>query len=356
MKSGWSKSRYSVFLDGSLTSAERQAAINGVNMWNQWFTNNGETAPFYLVTYGPGELTIAENSSLGTDPGGIDPTYHWIWLNPMYNARTDGFLTDIMGHEFGHTLGYGDVNDTYCYPYTIMHGGINPTSGSYMTHLGSPDTCALNQNFPPPPPPPPPTSTDLSTQAWCGYNCDPLVLDLDGDGIQTSGADDPVWFDVDGDGKREHVTWTKSATRDGFLYLDLNHHNRVDDGSELFGVGTVMPDGTMAKDGFEALALYDLPQYGGNGDGIIDAQDEVWNHLRVWMDSNHDGVCDPGETGPIHEYGVEEIPLGAVIARSKDPAGNTHVLQGVYMRRVTKNGRSSKVQFAIDSIAFQQVP
>jgi len=329
-------------------------AANGINMRNQWFTNNGESAPFNIVTYGPGELTVAENSSLGTDPGGIDPTYHWIWLNPMYNARTDGFLTDIMGHEFGHTLGYGDVNDSFCYSYSIMHGGVNASSGNYMTHLGSADTCALSQNFPPPPPPPPPSSTDLGAQTTGGS--DPLVLDLNGDGIQTAGTDDPVWFDVDGDGTKEHVTWTNSHTAEGFLYLDLNHKARVDNGRELFGVGTVMPDGARASDGFDALAMYDTPRYGGNGDGVIDASDEVWNHLRIWVDANHNGNCEPGETGPIHAYGVEEIPIGAVIAQSRDAAGNTHVLQGVYMRRATKNGQVFKAQFAADSIAFQQVP
>jgi hypothetical protein len=117
-----------------------------------------------------------------------------------------------------------------------------------------------------------------------------------------------------------------------------------------------MADGSRANDGFEALTIYDQPTYGGNGDGVIDATDRVWNHLRVWVDSNHNGVCEPNETGPIHAYGVVQIPLGAGRTNLKDPAGNTHVLQGLYMRHVSAGGRSFDTHFAIDSIAFQPVP
>jgi hypothetical protein len=226
-------------------------------------------------------------------------------------------------------------------------GNIYVSSGDASQGAGSNSIC-----FAAPPPPPPP-SGELTTSC---SSCDPLVLDLNGDGIHTTETSDPVWFDVDGDGIKEHITWTNRSTTEGFLYLDLNHKNRVDNGRELFGVGTVMADGSRAKDGFEALAMYDQPAYGGNGDGVIDANDGVWNHLRVWVDSNHNGVCEPNETGPIHAYGVAQIQLGAGRTNLKDPAGNTHVLQGLYMRHVNAEGRSFDTHFAIDSIAFQLVP
>lgn len=229
-----------------------------------------------------------------------------------------------------------------CYQGTVF-----ASSGDASQAAGSGSLCFAAPSLPPPRPP---EQTTIDT------NPDPLVIDLNTDGIQTTGTDDAVWFDVDGDGVKDHITWTRRDTMEGFLYLDLGHKSRVENGRELFGTGTVLPDGSRAKDGFEALTVYDQPRYGGNGDGILDASDGVWNHLRVWIDVNHDGVCQPGETGPIHAYGVEQIPLAASRPNFVDPAGNTHVLQGVYLRWVTDGSRSFRAYFAIDSIAFQKVP
>lgn len=232
-----------------------------------------------------------------------------------------------------------------CYQATIY-----VSSGDASQQAGSGNVCF---SAPPPPPPPPPSPTEDTT---ISSGCDPLILDLNGDGIQTTGKDDAVWFDLNGDGAKEHLTWTNRNTQEGLLYVDLNHKNRVDNGSELFGIGTVIPDGSHAKDGFAALAMYDLPEYGGNSDGVIDANDAIWNHLRVWIDSNHDGVCDPGETAPIHAYGVEQILLRAVRANSVDSAGNTHALRGLYLQHVTDGSRSIYQWLEVDSIAFQRVP
>jgi hypothetical protein len=119
--------------------------------------------------------------------------------------------------------------------------------------------------------------------------------------------------------------------------------------SELFGIATVLPDGTKARDGFEALAIYDQQAQGGNGDDVIDANDAVWNRLRVWVDSNHDGICDPGEVSPLHKYGVEGIALSATRTTAVDSHGNGHFLRSHYWRRV--GGRL--LSFDIDGLTFQ---
>lgn len=51
---------------------------------------------------------------------------------------------------------------------------------------------------------------------------DPLVLDLDNDGIETIAAsvEDPVLFDIDADGVKNGTGWIKPD--DGFLVLDRN--------------------------------------------------------------------------------------------------------------------------------------
>jgi len=210
-----------------------------------------------------------------------------------------------------------------------------------------------------PPPPPPPTAGPVSgPDGPCdGGNCgdsfgtwEPLVLDLNGDGVNTTGRDEMVWFDLNGDGVKDHMTWTNGGTMEGFLWVDLTgKRNRVDNGSELFGVGTVLPDGTKARDGFEALAMYDDPGRGGNGDGVIDAHDEVWNKLRLWVDANHDGVCQSTEVDPIHKFGIEGISLAAVKSTYVDSHGNGHYLRGRYWRHVQGHLQF----FDIDGLTFQ---
>ena len=207
------------------------------------------------------------------------------------------------------------------------------------------------------PPPPPPPGKDDGLITACENGCvDPLVLDLNGDGIQTTGADKPVSFDINGDGRKDLMGWTNPRTMEGFLWIDLHHDGKVDDGSELFGIGTTLPDGTKATDGFQALAVYDDPNHGGNGDGMISSADRVWNQLRVWIDRNHNGVCDPGETASIREYGIEEILLAAASMNYVDSAGNIHQRHSLFRRRVVsehERGESSD-WFGIESIAFKR--
>jgi len=97
---------------------------------------------------------------------------------------------------------------------------------------------------------------------------DPLVLDLAGEGIATSGLDAGVRFDLDGDGTQEQVSFVSGGT--WALALDRNGNGTIDDGRELFG------DQHGAAHGFEELARFD-----DNQDGRINAEDEVFSRLRL---------------------------------------------------------------------------
>ncbi len=131
----------------------------------------------------------------------------------------------------------------------------------------------------------------------------PLVLDLDGDGIATSGLSDGVLFDLDADGEKDLTGWT-AGSDDAFLCLDLDRNGVIDDGGELFGDNTLLPDGSKALNGFEALAQYD-----SNSDGKIDKNDRIWPYLRLWCDSNHNGISEKDELIPIMVSRVEKISL-----------------------------------------------
>lgn len=92
----------------------------------------------------------------------------------------------------------------------------------------------------------------------------PLVLDLDGDGVElvALGAIGSVYFDLNGDGFAEATGWISGG--DGLLALDVNGDGYINDGSELFG------DQSGYSNGFLALAAYD-----SNSDGVITAEDQI---------------------------------------------------------------------------------
>jgi len=97
---------------------------------------------------------------------------------------------------------------------------------------------------------------------------DPLVLDLDGDGLETSGVSAGARFDLNADGRVERASIATGG--DALLALDRNGNGLIDDGRELFG------DQNGAVNGFAELATYDA-----NRDGRIDAQDAVFARLRL---------------------------------------------------------------------------
>jgi len=95
----------------------------------------------------------------------------------------------------------------------------------------------------------------------------------------------------------------------------------VHSGKELFGNFTPQPPSDHAN-GFIALAQYDKPENGGNGDGIIDDKDEVYSQLRLWIDENHDGICQPSELHRLTEFGIYSLALNYVDSRRRDEFGN----------------------------------
>lgn len=134
----------------------------------------------------------------------------------------------------------------------------------------------------------------------------PLVLDLNGNGITTTGINfvAPILFDQDGDGIKTATGWIASG--DAIVVRDLNGNGTIDSGRELFGVNTILTNGPRAGQtaahGFEALADLD-----SNGDGKFNASDAAFASVKLWKDLNQDGVSQEGELFSFTDLGVADI-------------------------------------------------
>jgi len=152
---------------------------------------------------------------------------------------------------------------------------------------------------------------------------DPIILDLTGAGFPLTNLANGVKFDFFNKGKPVQLSWTQYGSDAGWLALDRNGDGLITSGAELFGNYTPQPNPwPMAPNGFRALALYDLPANGGNGDGVISSKDAVWPKLRVWVDKNHSGITDPGELITMQQAGIVSISVHYDDARWTDEYGN----------------------------------
>jgi Ca2+-binding RTX toxin-like protein len=151
----------------------------------------------------------------------------------------------------------------------------------------------------------------------------PLILDLDGDGIETVGLDAGIQFDLNNDGFRQTVAW--AGADDGLLALDRDGDGRITGGFELFGNHTSLQNGKTAANGFLALADFD-----SNNDGWIDANDDIWGDLRIWRDINQNGDSEEGELFTLDDLGVARLNLNYVNSNLKDEHGNAFRQIGSY--------------------------
>lgn len=150
--------------------------------------------------------------------------------------------------------------------------------------------------------------TDLTRDA----GITPIVLDLDGNGIQTVARQaSDASFDLFGNGTPVHSGWISGG--DGFLAVDSNGNGRIDDIGELFG-------GNAKGAGFAKLASFD-----SNGDGLVDSRDAAFGELRVWVDADGNRQTDAGELRTLAEAGVAALTVDYVEQPFLDAQGNLHL-------------------------------
>ncbi len=175
--------------------------------------------------------------------------------------------------------------------------------------------------------PPPPCSSPVCLKgSGCYYNwgCySPIVIDVKGDGFHLTDQADGVLFNFSGDpnAQKKKVAWTDPKFGNAWLALDRNGNGTIDNASELFGNFAPQP-ASGHPNGFLALAVYDLPENGGNGDGQITTADQIYSQLRLWTDLNQNGISEPDELQTLDQAGVKSIALNYSEGHRVDQFGN----------------------------------
>ena len=139
-----------------------------------------------------------------------------------------------------------------------------------------------------------------------------LVVGVDGATITTRSMDSGVYFDHKGSGFRIQTAWPGASC--GLLARDLDGNGIIDSGRELFGDNTLLKDGTLAANGFEALR--DLDEH---RDGLIDARDSAYSELSLWIDKNGNGETDEGELTSLSDMDIVSINLSFAESDYIDP-------------------------------------
>jgi len=189
-----------------------------------------------------------------------------------------------------------------------------------------------------------------------GGENDIIVIGLGGAAVNLTGPDNGIRFNMAGTGKQQ-MSWTASGWNGGFLVLDRSGKGEIDNGSEMFTpsanaspvqpfINTASPIRSPAaltaaqkhrsniSGSFATLAAFDQPSNGGNNDGILDRRDAVYAQLRVWVDTNHNGVSDPGELVTLSALGISTLSLTPEASRWNDSVGNKFIGR----TQITRNG------------------
>jgi len=215
--------------------------------------------------------------------------------------------------------GDGDVDQSF--PMEVLHNAVFPLISSIKNTL----ITTLQEKY------------DLAHA-----QVSPLILDLDGDGVETISKTAGIHFDHDQNGFAETTGWV--GKDDGLLVLDRNGNGLIDSGAELFGNNTLLANGAKAANGFEALRELDT-----NKDGKVDANDAAYASLRIWKDADSDDITDAGELLTLTEAGVKSLNTGYANQSLTDAQGNQHLQTGRYTRADGTSAQVDDVWFAADT-------
>lgn len=230
---------------------------------------------------------------------GMDGTFNAEKLDELFNEFVSSFLDSLSG-ELGTALGLGGP------------AGQNGSTGN--TTQASSVQLEFKFEF----------SASVTTTEATVQQGDPIVFDLDGDGIELSNYQNGARFDLMGAGRAQQTAFVNGG--DAFLALDRNKDGVINSGLELFG------EQHGAKNGFEELRKFDL-----NGDGAINRNDAIYNELKLFRD-NGNGETEAGELIGLAEAGIDEILLNYQDVNQRAAGGNRITQIASYLKNDGSRG------------------
>ena len=250
--------------------------------------------------------------------------------NTVVYCSTFGYST-LIAHELGHFYGLSDIYTSGCTSIMGQADGLTHSVTGQDCGAAKNAKSTPSENYPVYPTCTEPCAGSCTSDGYCeatNAQTSPIVVALRGNHFSLSGLENPVHFDIKDDGEPIWMGWTTGGGETAFLALDRNGNDTIDNGAELFGNQTVLPDGCIAVNGYVALAPYDSEALGGNDNLEIDPGDAIYPVLRLWLDEDHDGVSDSGELMSLAEAGITAISLEYRLDQRTDRFGNRFWLRG----------------------------
>ncbi|MDD9810366.1 MAG: calcium-binding protein [Gammaproteobacteria bacterium] len=174
----------------------------------------------------------------------------------------------------------------------------------------------------------------------------PIVLDLDGDGVELVALDESAaFYDINADGYQYNLGW--AGADDGLLAYDKNSDGVINRKDEISFVDYV----PGAQTDLEGLRNFD-----SNADSVLDASDAEFAKFRVWQDANQNGASDSGELRALVAAGIRSIELNYVPSDDGQPEtrdGNIISGQGRYHKTNGASGTFADVAFAASAFGFR---
>ena len=305
-----------------------------VSAWQNISINVGNVNEVPTINWVPDPNTTAYNNFVGTitgtDPEGgpltfvIESATQTVQREVYWNLSFQGYEywdqpVSAMVNSSGQVTSYMDFVSAY-YDFSDLEYYDQTISSYFLARVRD------AQNLP---------SVQMRVDFWyLGSARAPVVLDLDGDGVElVSMRDSSIRFAMDDDAPTLRTGWV--GADDAFLALDRDGDGVINHGNEI----SFTQDLEAAASDLEGLSVYDT-----NGNLSLDAGDERFAEFMVWQDRNQDGVSQQDELRSLNEAGIESLSLLRTLTDHPETRrGNTISATTDFVRTDGSRGQAADV-------------